>query len=295
MPTLTRMIGMFDNRTSGLHIMPCVRRALLVALVCPVAAAAQAPSYTVSPSDTLRFREISTGRMTVQTPGGAMTIDTEHDAVIAVSRTRGDTTMAWYDALHIAATSPAGRQAPATTEALRRPFTLRLSPDGRATLLNAPAFPASFEGVSDLTHQFDDFFLPLPAVRLSIGVAWGDTATRVDSAGSTGRWSRTTRLGRYRVARDTIVGGRRAWVVAAEQDLRLESGGPLPGQPVIAVTALTGQDSGVFVFDVAAGRLLGRRRSGEMRGTLTMRPPTGEPIVMPQTLRYTNTIEPGRR
>ena len=270
-------------------------RALSFCLLLPIAAGAQATRYARSTSDTVRLHEVTTSQLSLTTPGGAMSVETEHDAVIAMTALGGDTISAWYDALQIAATTPTGRLAPETADALRQPFTLRLSPHGKVTVVRTPVFPTSFQGVTDLTHQFDDFFLPLPPTPLAVGVTWRDSTARVDSGAEGGRWFRSRRVGQYRVARDTVIDGRRALVVAVEQESRLDVGGPLPGQPMTAVSAMAGRDSGVFEFDASAGRMLGRRRTGELRGTLTMHPAGGSPVTFPQTLRYTHSIEPARR
>jgi hypothetical protein len=158
----------------------------------------------------------------------------------------------------------------------------------RVALVSAPAFPASFAGVTDLSHQFDDFFVRLPAQPLRVGLAWSDTSTRTDStAEKSMRWRSVVA---YRVERDTAVAGVPALVVSMRQQLQSRAEGPVPGQPMRAQTTMTGSEDGFFVFAPRAGRLLARRREGRLAGDLVMRSAAGE-MTMKQTYTYTNALD----
>ena len=265
---------------------------LLLSAMLAAPLAAQPAAYRRTPGDTVRLREATTAEMTLRTPGGDLPATLRHDAVVAVAFTAGDTARAWYEALAVEASGAAGLQRPATDAVLRRPFTLAMDARGRVRTLAAPEIPAAVRGITDLSHQFDDFFLRLPAAPLRVGLAWSDTVVHRDS--SAARYTHATRAAHYRVERDTVVGGRRALVVSMRQAVRLEAGGPVEGQPIRTDAVLAGGDSGIVVFAPAEGRLLGRARSGEMRGTLTVRG-GAEPLAIPQTYRYRSTIAPVER
>jgi hypothetical protein len=185
-------------------------------------------------------------------------------------------------------TSPGGTVAPPTDGALRQSFHLWVDARGRVSAIRAPPFPASFEGISDLTHQFDDFFLRLPTEPLRLGLAWTDTLVRTDSSAEKSmRWHT---VGTFRVERDTVVAGERAFVISSRQQLRSETSGPVAGQPMRANSILEGADEGHFVFSPRTGRLLGRRRTGSLRGDLTMTGAAGS-MRMAQAYRYTHRVD----
>jgi len=266
-----------------------MRRSLaLISLVIVSAVPAAAQTVYASGPDTLRFREITRGEIRLTTPQGELPMRSEHDATVAVVRLPGDTARAWYEALTLGMTSPMGDRRPATDAALRAPFTLLLDTRGRASLISAPTFPTTFEGVTDLSHQFDDFFVRLPAQPLRVGLAWSDTSTRTDSTAE--RFMRWHAVAAYRVERDTMVEGVPALIVSMRQRLQSRAEGPVPGQPVRAQTTMTGTDDGYFVFAPKLGRLLARRREGRLAGDLIMRGSAGE-MTLKQTYTYTNALD----
>jgi hypothetical protein len=260
--------------------------ATLLLLAGALPAAAQT-SYA-APGDTLRFREVTQGRITVTTPQGEIPITMENRAIVAVVRMRGDSARGWYDSLSIMAATPGGEMRPAADSALHRHFRLAFDSRGHVRLVQAPTFPASFEGLTDLSHQFDDFFLRLPAQSLRIGLAWSDTASRADSA--TDKFTRWTTNADYRVERDTTVGGTPALVVSMRQKLHIHGEGPVPKQPMRAVTTMEGTDDGFFVFAPREGRVLGRRRSGKLEGDTNMTG-AGGTMTVKQTYAYTGTLD----
>jgi len=257
----------------------------LVLSLLPVGAGAQA--RYASTRDTLRFREVTRGEVRLVAPQGEIPMASEHMATIAVVRTAGDTARAWFEDLTIGVTSPMGAQRPSTADALHAPFTLTFDDRGRVKLLAAPSFPASFEGVTDLTRQFDDFFFRLPTAPLRVGYAWSDTSGRTDSTATS--FTRTQSVASYRVERDTTVDGVPAVVVSMRQQLSSRSDRPIPNQPGRAVSTLTGADSGIVIFAPQAGRFLGRQREGLLQGDLIMRGAGGE-MALKQSYRYTSTV-----
>ena len=267
--------------------MRSVAFALLVSFAVP-SAYGQTTAYTRSPKDTLRFREVSTGTMTLETPNGPVSLQTEHDGTIALTFVAGDTARAWYEALAVGVVSPMGAVRPLTTEALRQPFTLTMDERGHVRILRTPQFPESFKGVTDLTRQFNDYFLSLPTQPLRPGLAWTDTVVHADTASATA-WFLGRRMAQYRVERDTVVDGQRALVISARQQQSIEGRGAGPQPGVTARSVLAGGDEGVFVFAPATGRLLGRTRTGKLDGTLTFEGGPA-PVAMSQHLEYRNTL-----
>jgi hypothetical protein len=263
---------------------PLAAAALLLFVALPAAA----QTTYASSGDTLRYRDVTQGKLTLSGPQGEIPIAIEQRSQIAVVRMRGDSARAWYDSLSIAASSPAGDQRPATDSALKQPFRLAFDPRGRVKLVQAPKFPASFEGMTDLSHQFDDFFLRLPAKPLVVGLAWSDSVSRTDStAEKMTKWSTTAD---YRVERDTMVGGKPAVIVSMKQHVRVSGEGPVPNQPMRATSSMDGMEDGYYVFEPKAGRVLARRRSGRMEGDIFMKGSGGE-MTMKQAYTYTGTVD----
>lgn len=247
-----------------------------------------AQSYGRSDVDTLRFHELTRTEMTLSTPQGPMPVTSEHEATIGLMLLPGDKATAWYEALRLEMTTPSGSTALQTDAALRKAFRLTVDARGRVAVLEAPTFPASFESVTDLSHQFDDFFLRLPAEPLRMGLAWTDTLVRTDSSG--GKSAQWHTVGTFQVERDTIVAGEAAFVISSRQQLRSETSGPVSGQAMRAQSTLEGSDEGHFVYAPKSDRLLARHRTGNLRGTLTMTAAAGSQS-MAQSYRYTHRLD----
>jgi len=238
--------------------------------------------------DTMRYREVTETDIRVTTPQGEIPMKGNHVATVGFMRLPGDTAKAWYEALDVSMTGPQGDQRPATAEVLRSPFTLHMDARGRVRLISAPTFPASFEGITDLTHQFDDFFVRLPAQSLRLGLAWQDTSTMLDSTADKSIWRRA--IARYRVERDTVVAGTPAFVISVKQTVTMRSDAPVPSQGAHLHGVHSGTDDGIAVFAPSTGRLLGRRRTGGMSGDLTMTGPRGQATIK-QSFAYKNSLD----
>ena len=262
-----------------------VKRALAVlAALLPSIAHAQ---YLRTPGDTLRYREVTRVVSEIAAPAGAMTIRTQHDARLALAFARGDTARAWYEALALRSTFPGGESVPETGALLGRTFVLTMDARGYVETLAVPEFPREVAEVTELTHQFNDFFIRLPAAPLRAGVEWSDT-TRRETRTAAGRTLRTTRIGRYRVRGDTVVAGVRGVAVATRMQNRIESTGPSPTPGMELNSAQEGEETGTFVF--GGGRLLARRREGALTGELEFRGGP-QPVRLPQKMTYESTIE----
>ena len=212
----------------------------------------------------------------------------EQRSTISLVRLPGDSARAWYDSLAISASGPQGEQRPATDSALKLPFRMELDARGRVKNVKAPTWPASLQGVADLSHQFDDFFLRLPAQPLKVGLAWSDTTTQTDSTGE--RFSRWVRTADYRVERDTMVGETAALVVRMKQKMNARVAGPVPNQPMRTDAQFSGEEEGYFVFAPKTGRLIARRREGQLEGPVKASGAMGE-MEMSQSISYTGAVD----
>ena len=260
--------------------------ATLLFLGCALPVGAQ--TTYAAPGDTLRYREVTQGKFTLSGPQGDIPVSIEQRSQIAVVRLRGDSARAWYDSLAISASSPAGDQRPATDSALKLPFRLAFDSRGRVKVVQAPVFPKSFEGMTDLSHQFDDFFLRLPAKPLTVGLAWSDSLSRTDSTAE--KFTRWASNADYRVERDTVVAGAPAVIVSVKQRVKISGEGPVPNQPMRATSALDGTEEGFFVFAPKPGRVIARRRAGRLEGDIFMKGGMGE-FTMKQVYSFTGSLD----
>jgi len=266
-----------------------MRRILLLAGVATFASSsAEAQGGYVWGRDTLRYREVTKTDVHLTSPQGEISLKNDHAATVAAVRLAGDTVRAWYEALDIGLSGPMGEQRPSTAEVLKSPFTLTMDSRGRIRVVSTPKFPDAFASITDLTRQFDDFFVRLPAQPLRAGLTWKDTIDRTDSSAT--NYVRRQALVSYRVERDTVVNGTPALVISMKQELRVKTDGAVPNQDARVASTATGSDDGIAVFSPSLGRLLGRRRTGSMAGDVTMRGPMGE-IAMKQSFTYTNTLD----
>jgi len=258
--------------------------AVLLAFSLPVGA----QTTYASTRDTLRFRETTKVDMTLTMPQGELPMSMEQSATLSLVRLPGDSARAWFDSLAISAKGPQGDQRPVTDSALKRTFHLGLDARGRVKNVQAPTWPAGLQGITDLSHQFDDFFLRLPAKPLKVGLAWSDTTSLTDSTAD--RYSHWVRSNDYRVERDTTVGTTPALVIGMKQKVNVVVSAPVPGQQMRSDAQLSGEEDGYFVFAPKTGQLIARRREGKLEGPVKASGAMGE-IQMNQSMKYTSTMD----
>ena len=171
---------------------------------------------------------------------------------------------------------------------MHKSFVLLLDARGGSRTIIEPALPDTLRLVTDVSHEFDEFFPRLPPDTLRRGLAWRDTVQREDSA-STGQRVSYVALSRYSVRSDTMVGGQRSVVIDVQQDVRLITTGSAPGQSITARSLLEGRDDGWFIVSTSGRRMLAHEHTGDLRGTISYRGGT-RPVSAAQTYRYTVTI-----
>ena len=261
--------------------------AILPALTMQLAA--QQASYRFPPRDTLKYHEITLSRIELRPARGPVTLTTRHDAKIALTTDRGDTVTAWYEELSLSSTSPQGERRPSTDGALHLPFRLALAHGGQVTALSAPSFPPEIASQSDLTHQFEDFFISLPASAIRPLASWADTLES-STAGSPRDTYQARHIRRYRALRDTVLaGGLAAIVIGFEQEITVRSSSPMQNAAVTIYTRLEGHEEGTAVFAPAAGRLLSRNRRGHLDGEQVLKG-EGREVTVPMLYEYSSSL-----
>jgi hypothetical protein len=245
-------------------------------------AKAQTSVFETVPGAPHRYREVTRSDFVVTTPDGPFPVRSFHDATISVSVDAVGGGEASYEALVLSSETPQGRVVPDTAPALGRPFSLRFRPGEHVQTTATPPFPESLEGVTDLRHQFEDFFLPPPPSALIVGLSWTDTLATATPG------SASVQAGRYLVTGDTLIDGRHAVVVASHVESESTSTTPGSGPGVVVTSTLAGLEEGAF-YVTPEGVLVGRRRRATLRGTLRV-DGGPSPRAFPQEMRYESTI-----
>lgn len=245
-------------------------------------------TYRRTAGDTLRFREVTRGEISVTGPQGTLVARTTHEALIALTFGAGDTALAWFEEISLGLDAGAQSMRPAMGALIRRPYTLLFTERGHVRTIESPDLPLEIAQVSDLARQFDDFFLRLPREPLREGFTWSDTVAISDSTSETDL-RRMQRVGSYRVSGDTVIAGERAVVIDATLETTIDATAAAAGQPEPAHAELGGSEQATFFFAPGPGRLLGRVRQGEIAGVITIGGRSG--VEMRQRHTYTSRIE----
>jgi hypothetical protein len=252
-----------------------------------VAIPAEAQNSYAPPGDTLRYRETQKTGVVMTLPQGEFQASVDMEATMAVLRMPGDSARAWFESLSLVSQSQQGEQKPPTDEVLRKPFRLTFDARGRVKLVEAPTFPEALSGFGDLSNEFTDLFLRLPAKPLRVGLTWTDTLTRADSTAD--RKISATVITDYKVDKDTVANGAPASLVRFTQRATIHAEQPVPGQPGMRSDAtLEGNSTGLYVFAPKPGRMLARRRTGKLSGDVNI---ASAGMTMKQVIDYTNTVD----
>jgi hypothetical protein len=256
---------------------------VLLITIAPRVSGQAATRYRFVAGDTLSYHAQNSDSSVLTTPDGPVPAVTLSESTVRlVFGTRGSATAA-FTALRVLLRTPKGDVTPPTTGAINRPFSLTISDRGLAQTASAPMFPAELTRVVDLATEFDDFFLVLPGKPLVIGLTWADTVNQTGSTSGNLKFTRHSTAG-YTVARDTTVQGRHCLIITSESSQTLEAVGPGPGPGRTVTNRQSGTETGFFLFDPQAGRLVGRQRVGQYTGSLRV---TGGPAVTEYPLTRT--------
>jgi hypothetical protein len=264
-------------------------RAVAILPTLTMQLSAQQASYRFPPHDTLKYHEITESRIELRPPRGAVVLTTRHDAKIGLATDRGDTVTAWYEKLTLSSTSPEGERRPSTGAALHLPFRLVFTRAGQVATLSAPSFPPEIASQTDLTRQFEDFFISLPPSALRPPAFWADTVES-STAGTPQDTYRSRHVRRYRAIRDTVLaGGLAAIVIAVEQDITVRSSSPMRNAAATIHTRLEGHEEGTAVFAPDAARLLSRIRRGHLDGEQVLKG-EGREMSVPMFYEYSSSL-----
>ncbi len=267
------------------------RLTLALIAFAPIVLEAQSAAlarYRIGP-DTLRYAERTTSRVTMQSPRGEIVVQSVHDAGIGLRGIGDGRAEAWYERLTLQQQGPGQSSvSPSTAALLGQRYVLGVTATGQMQTLSAPVFPAPVAAITELSRQFDDFFVALPAKPLRPGVVWMDTVVRSRGARADSSM-RMRHVRSYRVQRDSTINGVPAAVIAVDQVMRLESTAPMQGR-LQTRTVLEGEEHGTAVFVPSRGELVSRERRGTMSGQLTISGGS-QPAAIPERYEHTSTLK----
>ena len=232
----------------------------------------------------LYFEQTGSVATMVAINGDTVESRSNEDEVFLVARVAPDTLVATYEYMRIRVET-GGRVLPVPTQALLgRPFVLA-EENGRVRTVRAPELPEE-SGLRDLTQQFEDFFMPVPAQPLDIGLIWVDTLRHEEAIGAGG--ARRSAVTRYRVTGDTTVHGIEGRVVSYESALESVMYGG--GGPSDVRTELVGTETGTIVYSPERRIMLARVRNVALEGTVRVESPSG-PRELPHWFRFGSSVE----
>lgn len=257
--------------------------------LCVLSPATAQAQYATAAGDTLLYSEVTNGTVEMASSNGRITINTVHDARLSVTFPEPGRALAWYEALQLDQQGPRGSTRPDTDMLLRKPFEMGFSGRGEIEILATPEIPAEIADMTDLTRQFDDFFITLPTGVLKIGETWADT-TASDAAARSEDDLRSRHIRSYVVERDTMIGGTHALLIRVDQQVEMEGTSEVPAQNMTVASKLSGTESGWVLFSPASGKLLERQRSGSLSGEIQVSAPGMPAMTMPQTFVYDSRI-----
>lgn len=266
-----------------------VRGAGVVAVAVGAVVMPLSAQYRAAPADTLRYAELTRGRVAMAMPSDTVVIRSLHEAVVAVTFPSPGQGRAWYDSLALESEGPMGADRPATATLLRQPFTFAFAPTGWVEQVRAPDIPADVAAITDLTRQFDDFFITVPSGGLRVGARWSDTVENSAAGRETDRTT-TRHVRSYVAERDTVVAGVDAVLIQVQQTVEIASESDLRDQNLRVSTRVTGTEDGWALFAPGAGRLLERHRRGSLAGQLTMQPDGATPASISQRYTYESRL-----
>ncbi len=162
--------------------------------------------------------------------------------------------------------NPMAGSVTATASDIGGPIQIRLSPRGETEVVEAPSVTDAFDQVAGIQELVRGLFVRLPGTPVEIGDTWTDTIRSREETGETLSISQSILTAT--AAGDTTLDGRTLRVVETSYENTLNLSGTSGGTRVSQ--RLSGTTTGTFFWDVARTRLVQRRETGSMTGTLSL-------------------------
>lgn len=237
--------------------------------------------------ETLRYRWIDDGTVTIESPQGTMDVVAEQYAEVTFELDDGEA-VARFDSLTSYIAGPMGDQSPDVGPLREGEFRLEIDDANVVTTVDHPSVAASGTTGLDPLHTFDDFFIPLPEESLTVGLEWSRDFVHEGSSAPGGEYY-SERSMTLSVRADTVVNGVDAFVVDVSQTLLVESAGIEENMGFDFRSTMEGTESGMAIL-TADGRLLHRSRTMDTTGLFSMSF-QGQAMDMPQAASFTGTID----
>jgi len=257
----------------------------VVLTILPASLVAQ-NAYRRTPGDTLRYDERTKIISAAQTPMGEMTTEANSEGATTFAFRTADSVTVTLHPTKLTMKLPTGEYSPEMGGFTGSSYEVLMKPNGELKVLSQPDLPEALAGINSSVNALD-FFVRLPAKRLSSGAVWTDTAEFHDSTAV--MRMKIRRVASYKVEKDTVVDGSRAWIIAGTGDGSLESAGSgtTAGGSVEVSMTIKDTDRAVITHDgLMLSRDLVMEQSGVSRIVMAS---------MPMDMPVTGTIELKRR
>lgn len=154
----------------------------------------------------------------------------------------------------------------ADEKAVGGPFVIRVTPLGKADLVQSPSLSDAFQQVTGAEALVRNFFVRVPGRPVRAGDAWTDTIHNRDAGPGITTDSRSILTAT--AAGDTTVGGRTLLLVRTRYENTVHVSGNSGGTEI--AQHLQGVTTGLFLWDAQRHLLAERTEHGRMDGTLDL-------------------------
>lgn len=244
------------------------------------------PIYTLAPSSApLRYEITTDGNTVVETPGGTQETPSRAELVLAVqfgaTTEAGTAVTVTFESVSVSQTVMGTTTDVDASELIGKSMSAVIADDGSIEVTDSPEVSGPLGQVADPKRILSSFLPPLPPGGDASLETWPDADESVVEGAIT---LTVTREGTASFAADTMIAGHAARVIQASGETEFSGSGEAPGAGEIDMS-MDGDYSGSYVWDAAAGVLLGAATEMEVAGMIV-----GIGFSIPGTVTSSTTV-----
>ncbi len=247
---------------------------------------ASIPIYTITPTSApLRYELTTDGNTVVETPGGTQETPSRAELILAVqygaSTEAGTAVTITFESVSVSQTALGNTTDIDASELIGKSASALIADDGSIEVTEMPEVSGPLGQVANPNQIISSILPPLPPGGDVTLESWPDVDENVVEGPIT---LTITRDGTASFAADTMLSGRSARVIQTSGETEFSGSGEAPGAGEIDMN-MDGDYSGFYVWDAAAGVLLGATIETEVAGMIT-----GIGFTIPGTVTSKTTI-----